>query len=119
MRRIGKLCPIFLITITVIGIPDVMAVTALQTAGFSPGQYGVGFKTIEKYDYSRVFSRKQDYLGNTLEGERARPIQVCIWYPAVTDEEALPMVYGEYNYPYPSDQSFSRALAAWPAAFAA
>lgn len=72
----------------------------------TPGSYNVGFKTIEKYDYSRTFMPKYDYFGNPAEGERARPIQICVWYPAKANPEAQPMVYGEYNFPYPEDDRF-------------
>jgi len=71
-----------------------------------PGKYDVGFMTVEKYDYSRSFQPKYDYNGNILSNERARPIQVCIWYPAVKADDAAAMVYGEYVYPYPNDASF-------------
>jgi len=71
-----------------------------------PGPYAVGFKTVEKYDYSRVFLPKYDYFGTPLEGERARPIQICIWYPASAKTKAAPMVYGEYSFPYPENTDF-------------
>jgi len=71
-----------------------------------PGQYATGFKTVEKYDYSRTFLTKRDYFGQPREGERARPIQICIWYPAVGAADDLVMVYGEYTFPYPSDDRF-------------
>ena len=71
-----------------------------------PGPYAIGFKTIEKYDYSRVFLPKYDYFGTPLEGERARPIQICIWYPVKTNTKAAPMVCGEYSFPYPENTDF-------------
>lgn len=71
-----------------------------------PGPYAVGFKTIEKYDYSRVSRPEHDYFGRPLDGERARPIQICIWYPAETATELSPMVYGEYVFPYPENSKF-------------
>ncbi len=71
-----------------------------------PGPYAVGFKTIEKYDNSRVSRAKHDYFGRPTDGERARPIQICIWYPAQTTTELSPMVYGEYVFPYPEDSRF-------------
>jgi len=71
--------------------------------------YGVGFTTIEKYDYSRTIRSGQDYFGNPIPGETARPIQVCIWYPTKpTDEQA--MVFGEYVFPFPSDSRFMNFL---------
>ena len=75
-----------------------------------PGPYGIGFTTIEKYDYSRSFNAKTDYFGALLEGERARPMQICIWYPAVTRPDDFTMVYGEYAFPYPADQDFMNIL---------
>jgi dienelactone hydrolase len=71
-----------------------------------PGPYAVGFKTIEKYDHSRVSRPEHDYFGRPLDGERARPIQTCIWYPAETTTELSSMVYGEYVFPYPGDSRF-------------
>lgn len=73
---------------------------------FAPGPYGVGFKTIEKYDYSRAYRAKKDYFGEIIPGERARPIQTCIWYPATAAADEFPMVYGEYAFPYPEDEGF-------------
>ena len=76
----------------------------------SPGPHGVGFTAVEKYDYSRAFRPKTDYFGAMLEGERARPLQICIWYPAVTGPDDFTMVYGEYAFPYPTDESFMNIL---------
>ncbi len=73
---------------------------------FAPGPYGIGFKTIEKYDYSRAYRAKKDYFGEIIPGERARPIQTCIWYPAEVAADEFPMVYGEYAFPYPEDEGF-------------
>ncbi|MBN2227422.1 MAG: hypothetical protein JW763_08655 [candidate division Zixibacteria bacterium] len=71
-----------------------------------PGEHAVGFKTIERYDYSRTFRCKHDIHGNPRDGERARPIQICIWYPAIADQDALPMVYSEYAFPTPENNDF-------------
>ena len=71
-----------------------------------PGPYGVGFETIEKFDNSRVSKPKMNYFGELQEGKRARPIQICIWYPAVKSDDDAPMVYGEYAFPYPEDDAF-------------
>lgn len=70
------------------------------------GPYQAGFETVERYDYSRVFRDKYDYDGNPRDGETARPIQICIWYPAVADPEAQTMVCGEYAFPAPEDSRF-------------
>jgi dienelactone hydrolase len=77
----------------------------------TPGPHGIGFTTIEKYDSSRTYRVKSDYFGAMLEGERARPLQVCLWYPAVTGPDDYTMVYSEYAYPYPANDSFMPLLA--------
>ncbi len=74
--------------------------------GLETGPYGVGFETIEKYDYSRAFRSSTDYFGEPQEGETARPIQICIWYPAQKTDGQIPMVYGEYAFPYPNNSDF-------------
>jgi len=75
-----------------------------------PGVYSIGFETIEKYDYSRSIQPKKDYFGEPLEGERARPIQICIWYPAGDNSDTPEMVYGNYVFPNPKDGEFFRAV---------
>ncbi len=82
------------------------ASTAPMWEGLEAGPYAVGVETIEKYDYSRTSRPKNDYFGSPIPGERARPIQICIWYPAETTEDALAMVYGEYVFPNPVDVDF-------------
>ena len=79
--------------------------------GLKPGSHDVGFRTIEKYDYSRSFLPKLNYFGEPVEGERARPIQICLWYPAKTAKDDIRMVYGEYNFPYPEDDRMFNILA--------
>jgi dienelactone hydrolase len=36
----------------------------------------------ERYDHSRVFRLKTDAVGQPVRGERDRPIQTLVWYPA-------------------------------------
>lgn len=83
-----------------------LAETPEMWGNLEMGQYDIGFKSIEKYDYSRVYQAKYDYFGNTVEGNRARPIQINIWYPAANTENEYAMVYGEYAYSYPDDDTF-------------
>ena len=86
--------------------PHLMADTPPLWGDLEPGPYGVGFETIEQYDYSRTFGTSEDYFGTPQPGETARPIQICIWYPASATETKTGMVYGEYSYPYPNDPGF-------------
>lgn len=48
----------------------------------APGPYAVGLRVIEQYDYSRTYRAPTDDLGKPYRGERARPLQTLIWYPA-------------------------------------
>ena len=77
-----------------------------------PGPNAVGFKTVEKYDYSRTYGYKYDYFGNPIEGEMSRKIQMCIWYPAEESVDRLGMVHGEYAFPYPNENEFVDLLSA-------
>jgi len=97
----------------------VLSVLVLTETGFGqapplwgeikPGPYAVGFRTIERYDYSRTFQSAKDYFGNPVPGPTARPIQVCYWYPAEPNSGAR-MVYSEYAFPYPSEPGFFELL---------
>jgi len=90
------------------------AVTHANTlwGDLKPGPYGIGFKTIEKYDYQRPVGPILDYFGAPLEGERSRPMQMCIWYPADRAESDMPLVYGEYAFTNPEDEEFITVLSA-------
>ncbi len=88
--------------IDVNGAPD----SALKVNVDEKNAYEVGFKTLELFDHSRTAREKYDYFGNLIERETGRPIQVCIWYPAENPENNLPMVFSEYNFPYPEDNRF-------------
>ena len=101
---------IFLMLAVLIPAQSVRTEPAQIWDNLEPGQYAVGFKTIEQYDYSRTFQPKADYFGNPIEGERARPVQICVWYPAVPDDNLMPMVYAEYVYPYPENENFINVL---------
>jgi dienelactone hydrolase len=59
------------------------------------GPYAVGFRLVEQYDYSRTFVDVVDELGKPFQGERARPIQTLIWYPAEKNT-ARHMTVGDY-----------------------
>lgn len=47
-----------------------------------PGPYTVGLKVVHQYDHSRTWHSTVDELGQAYTGERARPLQTLIWYPA-------------------------------------
>jgi dienelactone hydrolase len=73
----------------------------------SPGPHSVGLKVVEKYDYSRTFFPLTDELGKPTTGERARPLQTLIWYPAVKTG-GTPMTVGDYANLMASETSFDK-----------
>lgn len=48
----------------------------------SPGPHAVRLKVVAQYDYSRTYHSAVDELGKPYTGERARPMQTLVWYPA-------------------------------------
>ena len=60
-----------------------------------PGAYQVGLKVVEQYDYSRVYRPTTDELGKPYSGERARPLQTLVWYPA-RKGDGKPMSVADY-----------------------
>lgn len=48
-----------------------------------PGPHGVGLRVVEQYDQARGYRGATDpYTGKATRGDRARPVQTLIWYPA-------------------------------------
>jgi dienelactone hydrolase len=72
-----------------------------------PGPHPVGLKVVEQYDYSRTYRPRTNALGKSYEGERARPLQTLIWYPA--EKSTLkPMTVGDYGNLAASETSFDK-----------
>ncbi len=63
--------------------------------GMSPVPHAVGFRVVDQYDYSRTYAESVDALGQPMRGERARPIQTLIWYPAEKTPEPH-LILGDY-----------------------
>jgi hypothetical protein len=72
-----------------------------------PGPHGVGLKVVEQYDYSRTYRHSTDNLGKSYQGERARPLQTLIWYPAKRSG-AKPMTVGDYGNLMATETSFGK-----------
>lgn len=61
-----------------------------------PGPHSVGVRVIEQYDFSRGYRGSFDAnTGKPFTGERARPIQTLVWYPAGNDTGRV-MTVGDY-----------------------
>ncbi len=70
------------------------------------GPHPVGFRVVHQYDYSRMYKSAFDLDGKPVTGERARPIQTLIWYPAQPDSSAKPMLYGRYVELFATEENF-------------
>lgn len=87
-----------------------VAFTALNP----PGPYAVGFRVVLQYDHARSYRSKVDFNGQPFHGERARPIQTLIWYPAQKNSTAH-VTYGDYLKLFATEENFSPTpkQAAW------
>ncbi|MDR3763675.1 MAG: dienelactone hydrolase [Acidobacteriota bacterium] len=71
------------------------------------GPHAVGLKVVYQYDYSRNFRFSTDVLGQPFLGERARPIQTLVWYPA-QKADAKPMTVADYLHLVTSDARYEK-----------
>jgi hypothetical protein len=72
------------------------AQTQFLEPNLKPGKYQVGFKSFHEYDYSRSVPDSHSIFLKTPLGNLARPIQICVWYPAAVKGNATPMPCKEY-----------------------
>jgi tetratricopeptide (TPR) repeat protein len=72
-----------------------------------PGPDAVGLKVVEQYDFSRAYRSLIDELGKPYQGERARPLQTLIWYPAEKSSRK-PMTVGDYGDLLATEVTFGR-----------
>lgn len=94
------------------------AVPATGFAGLQRGPLAVGWKLVQQYDYARTYKGEADLVsGEPTRGERARPIQTQIWYPARAQGPAV--TYADYVRTEASEDDFSRSPAELDAALAA
>jgi len=84
--------PVFLLVLGVVGWAQEAPLFRFIE---KPGPHGVGLKVVQQYDYSRVYRHATDDLGRPYSGERARPLQTLVWFPAVT-HNARPMTVADY-----------------------
>ncbi len=108
---IRSLLASFLTTFTVIAAAQDGAIApAAGFAGLRQGPAGVGWKLIQQYDHSRTYKGLIDAVsGEPISGERARPIQTQIWYPARA--QGAPVTYADYVRTEASEEDFTRSTA--------
>ena len=75
-----------------------------------PGPHAVGIKVVQQYDRARLYKSDVDLVtGVPAQGERARPIQTLIWYPATRGGK--PVTYREYLETAAREDEFTRSSA--------
>jgi dienelactone hydrolase len=85
---------------------------ASDTFTFSnpPGPHAVGVKLVQQYDRTRLYKGRVDLAtGEPVQGERARPIQTMVWYPAARGGK--PVTFREYLEMSPTEDDFTRSAA--------
>ena len=76
-----------------------------------PGIHGVGLRVVQQYDYARAYKDKSDLTSGMPErGERARPVQTLIWYPA-KKMAGTPLRYKDYLRLAATEVDFARSAA--------
>lgn len=74
------------------------------------GQHAVGVKIVQQYDRTRVFKVSVDLVtGEPVHGERARPIQAIVWYPAARGGKSV--TYRDYLDTIATEDDFTRGAA--------
>jgi dienelactone hydrolase len=74
------------------------------------GPHGVGMSVVQQYDRARAYKSTIDLAtGEPVQGERARPVQALVWYPAVGG--GTPLTYRQYMETIPTADAFSRSSA--------
>lgn len=77
--------------------------------GLAPGPHAVGFRVVRQVDRSREFRRAVDPVtGEPVAGERGRPIQTLIWYPAAGP--GTPLRYRDYLATRLTESTFERTM---------
>lgn len=94
-KRFIVFATILLLNAFQIGLADEKPIMSIQ---LSPGRYPVGFQVLFRKDPSRPYKQKRDYLGNPTTGDRSRPIQISVWYPAVASSNLSPIAFLDYLY---------------------
>lgn len=71
------------------------------------GPHAVGVKVVQQYDGTRLFKSAVNLTtGEPVQGERARPIQAIVWYPAARGAD--PVTYRDYLDTIATEDDFTR-----------
>lgn len=76
----------------------------------APGRHAVGLKIEQQYDHTRQFRTRVDLVtGEPTRGERSRPMQALVWYPAARGGK--PLSFRDYMATIPTEDDFTRSPA--------
>ena len=74
---------IVFLLLALLGAPSMSTAQSNFSRHNPPGPNAVGLRIVEQYDFSRGYRGETDVeTGKPIAGERARPVQTLIWYPA-------------------------------------
>lgn len=76
---------VLLVCLQVVLPAAVYSQTSVLWGNLKPGEFGVGFRAVNIYDYSRSYINAE-----------GRPIQIAIWYPAEKSKRSTQMLFKEY-----------------------
>jgi len=73
------------------------------------GPFRVGFHVRQQYDRARVYQgARNPVTAQAAAGERSRPLQTLVWYPAIGSGRAAAMSYLDYLATVATEEEFSR-----------
>lgn len=99
-----------LVLLVLLGVASLSRAASNFTFSNSEGAHGVGLHLVHQYDYSRAYQGRIDLAtGKPPLGERARPIQTLVWYPAQAGGQRL--TYGDYVRAAATEEVFERTQA--------
>jgi dienelactone hydrolase len=97
-----------LLLLLVCGVISRVAVANTPSFPGGPGQFAVGLRVVQLHDKSRVYSGKIDLVSGTpADGDRARPIQALVWYPA-EKQGGTAVRYADYLRSAATEEQFQR-----------
>lgn len=97
-----------LLVLFVCGLISRLAVAATPSFPGGSGPYAVGLRVVQLHDRSRVYFGKIDLVtGTPVSGERARPIQALVWYPAEKNG-GTSVRYADYLRTAATEEQFKR-----------
>jgi dienelactone hydrolase len=96
-----------LVFLLLCGLISGLAVAANPSFPGGAGPYDVGLRVVQLHDRSRVYFDKFDLVtGLPVNGERVRPIQALVWYPAKNNGTTLR--YADYLRITATEEQFKR-----------